>query len=458
MLLVQGKSNDDRDRAEQYSAFAQRRFQSEVVVPPVLLSDYERRLHVRHTLREDHQFRIKNWPEGAQRKFDKLADDVYDFFRGTALLFYRDYAGMDAHLPMVFTIGDMHPENFGVMPNEDNVPFFGVNDFDEAIFAPFSYDVRRCAVGFYIAAKENGIKKKQRKHIVRAWAEGYIDGLVQFMEDNRAKTHQFRIDNSPKMIRDLLENALKSRESFLEDKIDLHRQQFLTTDEILPHSRHISEFQKVINTYVKTNNIRTPDMDKDFFRVQDVAVKIDSGTASLGLDRYWILIRGRGDDVGETIILEMKQSRRSALYGLVPPTDFDNDGSIDQVVQAHQVHLAGGDWFYGRADYQGTSFVVRERSPFKDEIDVDDLDADDMETYARICAKALAQTHARSDDSTGALDGNAERAILSAIEPTLFVDDTVRFAHVASKRIYNDWKLFKQDHALGAFNFVRQVT
>ena len=31
------------------------------------------------------------------------------------------------------------------MPNEDNAPFFGVNDFDESIFAPFSYDVKRSA-------------------------------------------------------------------------------------------------------------------------------------------------------------------------------------------------------------------------------------------------------------------------------------------------------------------------
>lgn len=58
-------------------------------------------------------------PEGAQAKFDKLVKSAFVFFRGTALIFYRDYAGMDAHLPQVFTIGDVHPENFGVMPNSN---------------------------------------------------------------------------------------------------------------------------------------------------------------------------------------------------------------------------------------------------------------------------------------------------------------------------------------------------
>ena len=93
-------------------------------------------------MREDHQFRIHNRPEGAQAKFDKLAKSAFKFFRGTALLYYRDYAGTDGHLPTVLTIGDVHPENFGVMPNADGAPFFGVNDFDEAYFAlglPFPF-------------------------------------------------------------------------------------------------------------------------------------------------------------------------------------------------------------------------------------------------------------------------------------------------------------------------------
>ena len=39
------------------------------------------------------------------------------------------------------------------MPNEDGAPFFGVNDFDEAWVAPFSYDVKRGAVGFTSSPK-----------------------------------------------------------------------------------------------------------------------------------------------------------------------------------------------------------------------------------------------------------------------------------------------------------------
>ena len=136
MIIIPEIHTHDEDRTELFQKYAQARARGEIRAMPTMYNKEQRRLYVRQTLREDHQFRIKNRPEGAQAKFDKLANEPFVFFRGTALMYYRDYAGTDAHLPQVFTIGDVHPENFGVMPNEDGAPFFGVNDFDEAHVAP----------------------------------------------------------------------------------------------------------------------------------------------------------------------------------------------------------------------------------------------------------------------------------------------------------------------------------
>lgn len=477
MLVIRNNQTDDRDRTEAFRVYARDRAEDKVALPPLLLPYMERRLHVRQTLREDHQFRIRNNPEGAEAKFDKLAKSFFKFFRGTALLFYRDYAGMDSHLPVVFTIGDVHPENFGVMPNEDNAPIFGPNDFDEAYFAPFSYDVKRGAVGFYIAAKENGLKKKKRRKIVKNFFDGYWEGLINFARDDREKWHEFRIDNSPKMIRKLLKNARTERKEFLEDLIDLSKEQFVPSDEIVPHSKHNVKFQEIVDTYCKENNIDTEHRNDDFFVVKDVAVKKDSGTASLGLDRFFVLINGPTDQAEDDIILEMKQTRRSALHGLAPSTLSDigenkesskksskskmktkssveeNGKEAARVVHSHQIHLVGGDPYYGQVDIDEHNFLVRERSPYKDDIDVEDLDYDEFCEYADICGRALAQTHARSDEDTGIMAGNAEQRILSSVEPKLFKADVVQFAHSASKRLKKDWKMFKKDRKLGAFNF-----
>lgn len=455
MLVIDSTEQHDIDRTEAFAEFAKRRAEGQIFVPPTLLSPEERRLHVRATLREDHQFRIKNHPEDAQEKFDKLAASPFAFFRGTVLLYYRDYAGTDAHLPVVFTVGDVHPENFGVMPNEDGAPFFGINDFDEAYFAPFSWDVKRGAVGFYLAALDCGLTPKKAEKIAGAFVAGYLEGLQEFARDDREKWHEYRLDNSPPMIRSLIESAMGNREKFLKRFVDLKKKVFLSTAEIVPHSKHVPQFQKTIEKYQKDNEIDVHGR-AGHFKVKDVAIKKGSGTASLGLERYYVLIDGPTDDPLDDIILEIKQARESALKGLAPAGKTNGvDGKADRVLKSHHIHLAGGDAYYGQAVIDKESFTVREHSPYKQGIKVKDLSKKEFKEYAYICGETLSQAHARSDEDMGISDGSAEKHILAAINLSVFQDDVVRFAKMAVDRIYADYELFKQDHALGAFNFVR---
>src|SRR6056297_3179412 len=82
-------------RVDAFAKLAERIAEGEAIVPPTLLSGLTRRLHVRTTMREDHQNRIEQRAHGAKVKFDQLAGDLFLFFRGTALLFYRDMIGQD---------------------------------------------------------------------------------------------------------------------------------------------------------------------------------------------------------------------------------------------------------------------------------------------------------------------------------------------------------------------------
>lgn len=440
--------------SEAFADYARRQAAGEISVSPTMLSRHDRRLYVRRTLREDHEYRIRNRPEGAQAKFDKLAKSAWHFFRGTTLLYYRDQAGSDAHLPDVFCNGDVHPENFGVMPNADGAPFFGLNDFDEAAVAPFSWDVKRGATGFYLACRERGFKKKHAASVARALIAGYLDGLEEFARDDREKWHQFRLDNSPPLIHKLLEESQTSRREFLEEIVDLDKGRFLPGDEIVPHTSHIQEFQQAISRYRKQSRV-TDKGRAGHFQVKDVAVKTGSGTASLGLDRYYVLIDGPTEDPADDILLELKQARRSALAGLSPHDGGDAEQAAERVFRSHDVHLVGGDPYYGETTLDGRSFLVRERSPFKESIDIDDLNASTMREYARLCGVVLSQAHARSDADSGIMEGDAERRILGSIDRAVFEDDVVRFAREATHRIRRDYKLFCKDHDLRAYEFVR---
>ena len=424
------------------------------LTPKVLTGD-DRRLHVRRTIREDHANRIISGADDAGEKFDELARSRFSFFRGTCLLFYRDMAGEDAWMPTVLALGDVHPENFGVMPSADNVPIFGVNDFDEAAWAPFTWDVKRGAVGFMLAADElGGHGPKRQGKIAKHFVEGYVDGVREFGRDRSELQRQVRYDNAPDLIADLIADAMDERAGWLDDDYhDEYKRGFRTSDELIPVTSRIDEFQELVERWIRENDIRVPPRAGQM-RVKDVAIRRGQGTASLGLSRYYVMIEGERADATDDILVEFKRARRSALAGLTPPSGLGGTEYGARIAHAQNSQLVRADVFYGSVEFEGRSFISRERAPFRDDIDLDDLSKKEWKKYARICGRALAHAHALSDE-TPDLDYDIESLILQAVEPRgLFVDDILRFATEACERVHRDHEHFRADHARGAFDTV----
>ncbi|MCE0505982.1 DUF2252 family protein [Roseivivax sp. GX 12232] len=438
---------------EAYRALAARYVEAPFMFRPADLTGQARREHVRRTILEDHALRIDQRAHGTRDKFEKLAGSLFSFFRGTSLLFHRDMLGADARMPTVLALGDVHPSNFGVMPNADNVPIFGVNDFDDAIYAPFSWDLKRGATGFLIAAEEEGgHKRKRQKKIARKFLRGYLDGIRHFARHETEIHAQMREDNAPKVIRRLFEEARTKRADWLQKRyLDDSGRGFRANDELTPISSRRDEFQGLIDALAKANGIR-PEGRAGTLRVKDVAMRHGQGTASLGLPRYYCLLEGPSRDASDDLIVEFKQARRSALEGLVPPHDFDAGTKAERIAHGQSVHLSDGDVFYGSAEIDGLSFMSRERAPFREDIDLDDLSKKTWKRYAHACGWALALAHARSDDA-GLLDYDIEESILEAVAPErLFIEDTLRFAEEAVARMRQDQAYYRQDLKMGAFD------
>ena len=450
-------SRKSRGRAEPFSALASGIASGGQVVPPSLLRGQERRQHVRSTLREDHAGRIEQRAFDARVKFDKLAGSRFKFFRGTALLFYRDMAGHDSHMPTVMALGDVHPQNFGVMPDRNGAPIFGVNDFDETIYAPFTWDIKRGAVGFWVAAQEvAGMKRARRRKVVKHFVHGYLDAMEGYAERATEKNDDYRPDNAPKVIRRLFRQAWEERRDWLwDDYLKPSGRGFRSDDELQPLTSEIGKFQKAVDDLAKSNRIDRP--DGGALKVKDVCVRHNQGTASLGLPRYYVLIEGPSRDATDDLIIEFKRARRSALDGLAPNSAFHAGDKADRIVHGQQVQLAHGDIFYGAVEIDGTSFMSRERAPFRDDIDLEVLSFKTWKSYARICGAALAQAHALSDD-LGKVDYDVEPSIVAAASPrALFVSDIERFTVEAADRLKQDHAFFRQDHALGAFESIDMV-
>ncbi len=443
-------------RVAPFALLAQQRARGEMVLIPRMLTGNDRRRHVRETIREDHATRIQQGSEGAQAKFDKLSGSLFSFFRGTCLLFYRDMPGEDAAMPTVLAAGDVHPENFGVMPSADDVPIFGINDVDEAYYAPFTWDLKRGAVGFMIAAGEKGGhgRKKQRA-IAACFVRGYVAGMRRFAEQGSEDSEQLRLDSAPPLIAGLISDALsEGRAGYLQRKyLDEAGRGFRATHELVPLTSRRADFQAVIDRFARENELDVPDRTPGL-QVKDVARRTGQGTASLGLDRYYLLLAGPAADGTADVLVELKQARRSALAGLVPPSDFQVTGTGARISHAQHVQVVGGDVFFGSVDFDGMSFLARERSPYRDDVSLGKLSTGEWKDYAEICGGVLAHAHALSDEA-GEVDHDVEPAVLDAIGvEELFVDDVLRFAEESAERVRADHEHFRADHALDAFTMV----
>jgi hypothetical protein len=134
---------------------------------------------LRTTLLERHAAELRRDPETVAEKLRRLARGNFPFFRGSADLYPRPPSRFTT---MVALVGDPHPENVGTFPLDASADpretIVDYNDFDQARFGPFVDDLRRLALGLFIAGDAADVAKKQRVRLVGALITGYLDELM----------------------------------------------------------------------------------------------------------------------------------------------------------------------------------------------------------------------------------------------------------------------------------------
>src|SRR5260221_9456549 len=101
------------------------------------------------------RFNADRVSELVKRKLRRIDESVFTFFRGTDHLFGHAWPALRARDPgpAVQCAGDLHLENFGACQTEDGDFRFQINDFDEALVAPCSFDLVRCATSILLAGE-----------------------------------------------------------------------------------------------------------------------------------------------------------------------------------------------------------------------------------------------------------------------------------------------------------------
>lgn len=335
--------------------------------------------------------------ENVRKKYSKLADDAFSFFRGTCHLFYHDLPSnlTIRTVPNVWICGDLHLENFGTYKGDDRQIYFGINDFDESSLAPCTWDLARLSTSIFLASDNLELEQVVAIGLVQSYLTSYSNALatgentVTIKEDTGGAIAELIDSLQDRKRVDLLNERTEIINELRHLKFD--------KDKILKIDKQRREdLIQVINKWAKTQS------QPEFFEVLDVGFRL-AGIGSLGLDRYLILVAGKGSPE-RNYLLDFKQQPNSALqpYLTSPQTQWTNQAT--RVMTVQQMVQSSPPALLAAIEYNNSSYLLRELQPTADKLSLkaSKRKLSHLRKSIEIMAQVTASSHLRSSSKLGA--------------------------------------------------------
>lgn len=303
-------------------------------------------------------------PELLSMKLEKMRQDAFVFLRGTCHLFYEHWPADSVlnEAPRVWLCGDLHLENFGSFKADNRLVHFDLNDFDEAVLAPCTWDVARLLTSVLVGADSLKIKPRDKQTACQVCLDAYCQALAA------GRARWVERETAKGLVRDLLESLRdRRRKQFLNERtklIDGKRRFRAKHPRMLPVS---GAERAQIKAFFKT--WAAEQADPKFFRLLDVARRI-AGTGSLGIDRYVALIEGNGSP-NDNYVLNLKEARPSALSPLVrklrlSQPDWPNEAA--RIIAVKERALSTPPALLAAVEFAGKPFSICELEPTQDRV------------------------------------------------------------------------------------------
>ncbi|MES3676532.1 DUF2252 family protein [Halomonas elongata] len=404
-----------------------------------------------------------------EAKYAKLAESPYRFFRGTNHLYWDDiwhdwrfalYGGLPE--TQTWLQGDAHAYNFGAYGHRDDTVRYGMDDFDDAMIGDYQYDLWRLAISLVLDARENvGLSRKSTGKALATLTESYHDELAGHL--NGEAPDGVTLETAKGPVAPFLEKvaAKRSRARML-DKwtrlTDEGRCFAERPDKLARLPAHLaSQLRKAVEgEYRETLYSERAEADEDHFRVKDMARRLDAGTGSLGLERYYVLIEGGRDHEHDDVILDVKQQTPPEGWRLMNATEkrawrraFPHEGA--RHAAAFHAIAEHPDPYLGWLHIGDSVFSVRERSPFKDDFPTHKLDSGkDYRKLVKRWGRILAREHLRGARDLYPEDpGSFARNVCARLEGRLdhFTDMVATLAVSYAECVTQDYRTFVASRA-----------
>jgi uncharacterized protein (DUF2252 family) len=303
-------------------------------------------------------------PERLQLKYDKMQTDAFVFLRGTCHLFYQRLArkSLFKSAPPVWSCGDLHFENFGSYKGDNRLAYFDVNDFDEALLAPASWDLVRMLASLQVGAHSLGLQEDAALELCQSFLQSYGGALAQ------GKAYWVEAQTARGLVGDLLD-GLRQRQR--PAHLDAHAPVIGKNRKFKPGSKKMLPVSRAQREQVLAlmAAFAPTQANPGFYKVLDVARRV-AGTGSLGVERYAVLVRGKGSP-DANYLLDLKQALPSALAPYVACTQPAWPSQAQRIVALQQRQQAVSMAFLHPVVWEGTSYVLRGLQPEEDRVSLD---------------------------------------------------------------------------------------
>ena len=371
-------------------------------------------------------------PERLKIKYEALRSSAHRFLRGTCHLFYEDWprrSGLN-DAPNAWICGDLHVENFGAYKGDDRILYFDLNDFDEAVLAPCSWEVTRFTTSVILAARDARLPRREAAGLCRVFLDSYAEALA------KGKARRVEPLVATGLVRKLLDALRRrSRLALLQRRTVVSRggRTLKLGKRALPVT---SAERRAVTAFVRSDP-RAKERPR-FYRVLDVARRV-AGTASLGVRRFVILIEGKGSPDGN-YLLYLKEARPSSLQTFVPAAQPKFANEADRIVTIQDRVQAVAPALLHAVTLGDVPFVLRELQPTEDRLRMDETPRiTQLEGAMRTMGQATAWAQLRG---SGRQESAIADDLITFANKRGWQTDVFKYAQEYAAQVESDWVAF----------------
>ena len=367
-------------------------------------------------LDQQHAVRL---PDLVPLRLARMLANPFAFYRGTAAIQAADLAtGVDTGAEVVIC-GDAHIANFGLFASPQRTMVFDLNDFDEASYGPWEWDLKRMVTSVVIAARHKGYTQADVRAAALASAIAYreslrsamrLDALDRFYlaapvtrgDSQFGKATQKTIDRT-------LRSAQNRTSARVVEKITRllpdGTRGIVEKPPTLTHvdAEHEEEITQALLRYRLTVQSHVSLLLSQY-EFTDVARRV-VGVGSVGTRCFIVMLTGPR---AEPLVLQLKEATESVvqqfggvprhvLPGSDPRALASHNGG--RVVSNQRILQAVSDPFLGYLTFGGFDFYVRQFRDRNVSFDIDALGRQPFLDYVAACGVLLGRAHSQSPNA-----------------------------------------------------------